>query len=311
MEESCNASTVKRAIAEKLKMVITNLIGGLGNQMFQYAAGRALSLEYGVPLHLDVSGFAAYDLHQGFELGRVFKGVFEIADAADVRSILGWQYSPVIRRVVSRSSMAVFRHNALVVEPHFHYWHGIKDVPSDCYLTGYWQSEKYFLNFAGQIRDDFSFSPMLEKQNTDLAKEIISSNAVSLHVRRGDYINNSKNVATYETCSLEYYQTAIQYVTERMLKPRFFVFSDDIDWVKKHLKIDYPCIYVDHNHGAESYNDMRLMSMCRHNIIANSSFSWWGAWLNPSTDKIVAAPKRWFAKETNTQDLIPKNWVRV
>lgn len=311
MEKSCNASAAKRAIAEKLKMVITNLIGGLGNQMFQYAAGRALSLEYGVPLRLDVSGFAAYDLHQGFELNRVFKGAFEIADEADVRSILGWQYSPVIRRVVPRSSMAVFRSKKFIVEPCFNYWDGIKHVQSDCYLTGYWQSEKYFLNFAGQIRDDFSFSPLLEKQNADLAKEITSSNAVSLHVRRGDYINISKNVATYETCSLEYYRTAIQSVTERVKNTRFFVFSDDIDWVKSNLKIDYPCIYVDHNQGAESYNDMRLMSMCQHHIIANSSFSWWGAWLNPSTDKIVVAPKRWFSKETNTQDLIPQSWVRV
>ena len=311
MEESCNASTVKRAIAEKLKMVITNLIGGLGNQMFQYAAGRALSLEYGVPLRLDGSGFAAYDLHQGFELGRVFKGAFEIADEADVRSILGWQYSPVIRRVVSRSSMAAFRRNSLVIEPHFHYWHGIKDVPDDCYLTGYWQSENYFLKAAEQIREDFSFRPLLENKNADLAKEISSSNAVSLHVRRGDYINVSKNVAVYETCSLDYYRLAIQHVVGIVKKPQLFVFSDDIEWVKANLKTEHPCIYVDHNHGSESYNDMRLMSQCRHNIIANSSFSWWGAWLNPNPDKIVVAPKRWFANGTDTRDLIPQSWVRL
>ena len=292
-------------------MVITNLIGGLGNQMFQYAAGRALSLECGVPLRLDVSGFAAYDLHQGFELGRIFEGVFEIADEADVRSILGWQYSPVIQRVVSHSSMAAFRRKALVIEPHFHYWHGIKDVPDDCCLTGYWQSENYFLRAAKQIREDFSFRPLLGNQNADIAKQITQTNAVSLHVRRGDYINISKNVAVYETCSLDYYRSAIQYVAERMRKLQLFVFSDDINWVKDNLKTDYPCIYVDHNHGSESYNDMHLMSMCRHHIIANSSFSWWGAWLNHNPDKIVVAPTRWFANGTDTRDLIPQSWVRL
>ncbi len=292
-------------------MVITNLIGGLGNQMFQYAAGRALSLECGVPLRLDVSGFAAYDLHQGFELGRIFEGVFEIADESDERSILGWQYFPLIRRIVSRPNMSALRCKGFVLEPHFYYWLGIKEASGNCYLKGYWQSEKYFLKVAKQIREDFSFRPLLENQNADIAKQITQTNAVSLHVRRGDYINISKNVAVYETCSLDYYRSAIQYVADRMENPKFFIFSDDIDWVKDNLKTDYPSIYVDHNHGSESYNDMHLMSMCRHHIIANSSFSWWGAWLNPNPDKIVIAPKRWFVNETNTQDLIPLNWVRL
>ena len=292
-------------------MVITNLIGGLGNQMFQYAAGRALSLECGVPLRLDVSGFAAYDLHQGFELGTIFNGAFDISDEADVRGILGWQYAHSIRRVVFRSSMALFRRKGFVVEPHFHYWHGIKEVPCDCYITGYWQSEKYFSKFSEQIREDFIFRLQLVKQNADLAKQITQTNAVSLHVRRGDYVNNPITTATHGLCSLDYYRAAIQYVSERVKKPQFFVFSDDIDWVKHNLKIEFPCIYVDHNQGAESYNDMRLMSLCQHHIVANSSFSWWGAWLNPSLCKIVVAPKQWFANQNDVCDLLPKGWVKL
>lgn len=292
-------------------MIISHIIGGLGNQMFQYAAGRALSLECGVPLRLDVSGFAAYGLHQGFELERIFNCAIEIADEADVRSILGWQYSPVIRRVVSRPGMAALRRKGFVIEPHFHYWHGIKDVPGDCYLAGYWQSEKYFSKVAEQIRDDFTFRPPLKNQNAGLAKKITRSNAVSLHVRRGDYAKNPKTTATHGLCSLDYYRAAIRHIADRVEQPCFFIFSDDITWVKDNLKIDFSCQYVEHNHGAESYNDMRLMSLCHHHIIANSSFSWWGAWLNLNPDKIVIAPENWFANDTNTQDLIPQSWVRL
>ena len=292
-------------------MIITNLIGGLGNQMFQYAAGRALSLECGVPLQLDVSGFAWYGLHQGFELQRIFNCTIDIAGEADVRCILGWQYSSAIRRVVSRQSMEAFRRKGFVVEPHFQYWPEIKNVPRDCYLTGYWQSEKYFADLALQIRADFTFWLPMESRNVELSKQINQVNAVSLHVRRGDYVNNANTAATHGFCTIDYYREAIRYIAERVDSPHFFIFSDDIAWVKENLKIDFPCRYIDHNLGAESYNDMRLMSMCRHHIIANSSFSWWGAWLNPSADKIIVAPKKWFANETKTQDLIPQCWVRL
>lgn len=291
-------------------MVITNLIGGLGNQMFQYAAGRALSLKRNVSLRVDISGFANYGLHQGFELQRIFNCPAEIASEADVRGILGWQYPSSIRQLLSRPGMAAFRREGLVVEPYFHHWQEIKNVPSGCYLTGYWQSEKYFLEVATQIRGYFSFRLTLENQNAELAKQINQVNAVSLHVRRGDYAHNPKTMEKHGLCSLDYYQVAIRYVAERVTPPHFFVFSDDIGWVKNNLKIDFPHQYVDFNHGAESYNDMRLMSMCKHHIIANSSFSWWGAWLNPLKDKIVVAPKHWFANQTDIQDLLPQGWVK-
>lgn len=292
-------------------MVISQLIGGLGNQMFQYAAGRAVSLELGVPLRLDVSGFANYGLHQGFELKRIFNCAAEIATDNDVRNILGWQASPSVRRVVSRPRMAMFRRKANVIEPHFNYWHGINKTSPDCYLDGYWQSEKYFSGVAAQIREDFSFRLPMDSQNAELAKQISQVNAVSLHVRRGDYANNPKTTATHGLCSLDYYREAIQHISKEVQKPYFFIFSDDIAWVKSNLKTDFPCEYVDHNQGAESYNDMRLMGLCQHHIIANSSFSWWGAWLNPNDDKIVIAPNHWFANETKTQDLIPKSWISL
>lgn len=292
-------------------MIISQLIGGLGNQMFQYAAGRAISLERGVPLHLDISGFANYSLHQGFELQSIFNCSTEIATQKDNQNILGWQSSPIVRRALARPSMQLFRGEGLVVEPHFLYWKEIKNVPSDCYLQGYWQSEKYFSAIAKQIRKDFSFRIEMNNRNTELVKEISQLNAVSLHVRRGDYANNPKTTATHGLCSLQYYQNAIQLIANSVERPHFYIFSDDIPWVESNLKMDFPRQHINHNHGADSYNDMRLMSLCQHHIIANSSFSWWGAWLNASPNKIVVAPKHWFANNTDTEDLIPQGWVRL
>lgn len=277
--------------------------------MFQYAAGRSLALERGQPFRQDVSGFTGYALHQGFELQRVFNIPVGIANETEVRSILGWQSLPQVQRFMARSGMAVFRRRGFVVEPYFHYWPEIKNVPTDCYLRGYWQSEKYFHDVASVIRNDFTFKNPLTRQNAELAVQIGQENAVSLHVRRGDYVKNPKTTATHGLCSLDYYQAAIRYICDRVEQPYFFIFSDDIAWVKKHLKMNLPCRYVDHNHGAESYNDMHLMSLCRHCIIANSSFSWWGAWMNRYVDKIVVVPQRWFANHNNVKDLFPSGWV--
>ena len=293
-------------------MVITNVIGGLGNQMFQYAAGRALSLERGVSLRLDVSRFASYELHQGFELERLFKCKAGIANETDMRNIFGLQFSPIIRKILSRPSLAIFRCKGFVIEPHYHYWKGVKDSPADCYLAGYWQSEKYFLEVDKQIRDDFSFKLPLDVENSEWAKKIGQTNSVSLNVRRGDYVGDSRNLKKYKLCSIDYYREAIRYIVERIENPHFFIFSDDMAWVKSNLKINFPYSYVDCNHGENSANDMRLMSLCRHNIIANSSFSWWGAWLNKNSEKIIIAPEHWFNNNfAMTKDLYPSGWVSL
>jgi hypothetical protein len=289
-------------------MIISRISCGLGNQMFQYAVGRAISIERGTSLKLDISNFANYNPHQGFELERIFNYKAEIAGEADVRDILGWQYSSFIRQILSRRSMAAFRRKGFIIAPHFHYWPEIYNAPRDCYLVGWWQSEKYFQKRASVIRADFTFKPSLTNRNAEIAEKIARVNAVSLHVRRGDYVSNPE----FGLCPPTYYDAAIKYIAERVETPCFFIFSDDIDWVRANLKINHKCCHVDHNHGSESYNDMRLMSLCRHHIIANSSFSWWGAWLNPSTKKIVIAPKRWFkAIPENTDDVFAKGWVTL
>lgn len=292
-------------------MILSHILGGLGNQMFQYAASRSLSLTRGVPLRLDASDFAGYGLHQSFELARVFSCPVTLAEPEDVRAVLGWQSSRSIRRIVARPELRFLRSRHLVVEPYFHYWPGIRDASPPCYLMGYWQSERYFTDVAHTIRADFTFRQPLAGPNLELAQEIGRVKAVSLHIRRGDYASNPKTLAMHGVCSIAYYETAVRYIAERVEAPHFFVFSDDMDWVRANLNMNHPCRYVDHNRGAESYNDMRLMSLCRHHIIANSSFSWWGAWLNPNPDKIVVAPKRWFARESNLKDLFPQGWATL
>ena len=292
-------------------MIITNLLGGLGNQMFQYAAGRALSLRNNTTHCLDVSDFGSYGLHQGFELHRVFSMPITLASEEDIQSILGWQSSRSVRRILLRLNWTLLRRQGFIVEPHFNYWPELFNAPRESYLLGYWQSEKYFKDYSAMIRSDFTFRHQLEAVNKELAEVIGLSNAVSVHIRRGDYANNLKTKATHGLCSLDYYHAAIKYVSERVAPPHFFVFSDDIAWAQENLKFNFPCQFIGHNQGASSYIDMQLMSLCKHHIIANSSFSWWGAWLNLNADKIVIAPKRWFVNKSDVRDLLPQEWVTL
>lgn len=292
-------------------MIIVNIIGGLGNQMFQYACGRALSLKLQTNLKINNREFSNYQLHQGFELDRLFNCPVEIATDIDLKDLLGWQRSRLLRRVLRFPLFNRLRIRNFILEPHFNYWKEINLLKESFYIDGYWQSENYFNEFAEKIREDFAFKAPFSDLNSQVAAQISDVNAVSLHVRRGDYVTNSKN-SFMNTLNLGYYKKSIDYFKQRLKNPIFFVFSDDIGWVKSNLLLDKESIFVDHNRGNESYNDMRLMSLCNHHIIANSSFSWWGAWLNPRPDKIVIAPQNWFASGGLDQsDIIPKSWLKM
>ena len=292
-------------------MIISHIIGGLGNQMFQYASGRALSLARGVPLRLDTQDFEGYSLHNGYELERIFNIQAQLASKDDLRAVLGWRSPTAIRRRLFRKQLQIFRGARLFVDTQFTSWRQIAEVPDSCYLMGNWQTEMYFKSVAATIRADFSFKLPAQGGNKELAEQIGSSEAVSLHVRRGDMAANPTSLAFHGLCSLDYYRRAIAYVSERVAHPEFYIFSDDIPWVKENLHLQHPCHYLDLNKDAESYNDMRLMSLCRHHIIANSSFSWWGAWLNPREDKVVVAPERWFASDFDSSDIVPSSWIKL
>jgi len=292
-------------------MVISHILGGLGNQMFQYAAGRALSLTNDQPFSLDLGDFSSYRLHHGYDLSRVFHVTAEGADAPAVHEMLGWRANRWAKKGLRRPQLAWLRGKKFVVEPHFHYWPDLFKLIGDRYLYGYWQSERYFKQFESTIRQDFTFRELLSGRNLELALKIANSHSVSLHVRRGDYVSDPKNASIMDVCSIAYYRLAISYIAERVRCPVFYVFSDDIAWVRENLPITLPCVYIDHNRGTESHRDMQLMSRCCHHIIANSSFSWWGAWLNPSAEKIVVAPQKWFVNDSDTKDLFPSGWVSL
>lgn len=291
-------------------MIIVHLCGGLGNQMFQYAAGLAVAWRRGSEVKFDTKWFDTAHVHQGLELRRVFGLELPEASSTDLRKVLGVCARPAVRRLVSRRLLRVLRPKALVIEPHFHYWTGIEHLPDDVYLQGYWQSEKYFSCIAGTIRQRFRFIEPLDSRNAALIDEMQSCVSVSLHIRRGDYYANPQAMRVHGVDLSEYYPAAVATMVEKTGAERFYVFSDDPQWVLEHLRLPVPYTVVDNNRGAASYRDMQLMSACRHHIIANSSFSWWGAWLNPRSDKIVIAPRRWFnVDDFDTRDLYCPGWL--
>lgn len=292
-------------------MIIVKLIGGLGNQMFQYAAGRCLAHKYRTELKLDIRDFKNYTLRNydlnGFSIIENFATSSELSrilfpsDRCDVK---------FFKRVIW--SVSRIRPVEYIKETEYSFQQNFFKLPDNIYLDGYWQSEKYFLDIENIIRNEFSVVNPLTSTSQDLAERIRNCEAVSLHVRRGDYVSDPKTNSVHGVCGVDYYSNAINMIRERIENPCFFIFSDDSEWARSNIKPDAPTTYVKHNDYSRDYEDMCLMSMCKHNIIANSSFSWWGAWLNENPEKIVIAPKKWFnSKNMDTQDLLPDKWHKL
>lgn len=292
-------------------MIISNLVGGLGNQMFQYACGRAVSLRTRQPLRLATDQFSLYRQHNGLELLRVFEISVQQASQEDLVSLLGMQARPRLRRILARPSMSWVTCSKWYNEPHLDYWAGIREIDHSSYIHGYWQSEQYFADFADVIRNDFTYRSDWDALDLAVRERMASAPSASLHVRRGDYLKGKfKNI--YAACDVAYYISAVRILREKYHGLNLFAFSDEPEWVEKYLEPELGRIeVVSHNIGPRSANDMRLMSSADHNIIANSSFSWWGAWLNPNIAKTVIAPKTWFSDQRPTPTLIPSTWIRL
>ena len=286
-------------------MIVVKLIGGLGNQMFQYAFGRYLSIHHKTNLYFDIA-----DL-QNKNLGHIQRNF----------SLHGFNLQTAIYNLNGQKSgkenlfkrLFYSSKNKLktITEKKLHFDKEIGNAADNVYLNGYWQSPLYFEKIEDIIRKDFTFSIPLSNDAEQFQVKIKESNAVSIHVRRGDYVNNPETLSYHGVCDLAYYQKAIEIIENKTSNPTFFIFTDDPEWVKQNFSLSDDIILIS-NASFSQFDDLRLMSVCKHAIIANSSFSWWGAWLINNPTKTVVAPLKWLQNDSiNTDDLFPKTWMRI
>lgn len=300
-------------------MIVVKLSGGLGNQMFQYAAALSLASKNNQKLFIDLSFFYIYELHE-YAL-KHFNISAEIID-----DIGKFGYKLINKFVPSKyrdylKKMPPYG-NKIYTESRLSFDSSFFNLGENIYLDGYWQSEKYFKDYDKIIRNEFTLKNSLNGLNKEIADKISDTNSISIHIRRGDYQVNKDTKKIHGVCSLNYYYKAIEFMSKKIEMPFFFIFSDDIEWVKSNLHINYAHLFVEHNSefngerytANKNHEDLRLMSLCRNNIIANSSFSWWGAWLNNNPQKIIVAPTNWYNNnELNLQalDIVPKSWIKL
>ncbi|MCK5285791.1 MAG: alpha-1,2-fucosyltransferase [Candidatus Pacebacteria bacterium] len=286
-------------------MIITKLQGGLGNQMFQYAVGRFLVEKNKTTLKLDLSFYNKKQngLQRNYSLN-CFNIIKNIAKDDEINKLKKYKWEKGIKNFIHN---LFFANKAIYIkEEQFNFNEKSINTSSNIYLDGYWQNEKYFKDIKNILYDEFTLNNESQVKNTKLEEEIKNSNSVSLHIRRTDYLIKSHK---YEICNLEYYKKAIDKIALTNKNIKIFIFSDDISWSKNNLKTNFPTTFISNN---KDYEDLILMSLCKHNIIANSSFSWWGAWLNKNPNKIIITPKKWLNNSTkNTKGLIPKSWIKM
>jgi hypothetical protein len=295
-------------------MIIVKLQGGLGNQMFQYAAGKSLAQKHAVPLFIDTSFFETNsDSSEHFTARNFELNAFKLNYTLASKSMLDDVFRPGILKNIQRKFFS--NQTWLYTEKGLGYDNGFEKIIPPVWIDGYWQSERYFKQYEPIIRTEFSFNTDELPQQLPLLDQIRSSNSVGVHFRRGDYISSKIINNHHGECSLSYYKKAIALLNEHFTDLKFFAFSDDTAWVKQNLSNNNLHIVEQHSlHDYPDWADMFLMSQCRHNIIANSTFSWWAAWLNSNPQKMIIAPKNWFRNPPDRfklDDLLPTQWQRL
>lgn len=287
-------------MTNKKPCVIVQLTGGLGNQLFQYALGRSIEISCSANVSYNTSAIALKN-NRRFMLDLFHTKVSTTEEP--------FPQTLTARLLSALAGKTYFR------EKHLEY------IPSlfsrigrggTFYLAGEWQTEKYFKNIREQLLSEITLKNPYSEGAQTFSEAIAATTSVALHVRRGDYVTNPGAHATHGICNLEYYHKAIETITRKVPNSHFFVFSDDTAWTKEHLDLDSArTTYVSGN-GLQDEEELLLMSECVHTIIANSSFSWWAAWLNKNPDKIIIAPKKWFASPTlHSENLVPLSWLQL
>lgn len=274
-------------------MIVVQLLGGLGNQMFQYACGRALALRTGKQLYLDVGSYSLYP-------GRHFE-----LDVLNIQAtIINLEEDKAIGSRLGLPDIQVYSEQQYNFDPN------VFALRDNVFLQGgFWQTEKYFQDFAGVMHEELSPKlPSLSAESLSIAQDMKRYLSIAIHVRRTDY-------AIYDKLGIlpiDYYENVRRYLGTTFPAARYYVFSDDVAWCKREFTVFPNAYLVEHQGQVGCHEDLWLMSQCQHNVIANSTYSWWGAWLNGNPQKLVIAPDRWFAGEhLNTQDLLPDKWIKV
>lgn len=290
-------------------MIVTKIAGGLGNQMFQYAMGRSVALRNNTELRLDCSWFASQPpaTFRDYSLP-VFPAIASISlyEESDGHVLDCCDY---IKYIFYRLHKKKFLQR--IKEPHFHYWDGIERIHDNCFLEGYWQSYLYSNSFSDVIKKDFVFPQITDEINFFYVRSILGfETPVAVHVRRGDYAYSSKAMQVLGLLGLDYYHSAFNIIEKKTVNPTYVFFSDEPEWIESAFS-DRRRLVVSGNTGENAYRDMQLMSLCSHHIIANSSFSWWGAWLSNSGG-VAIAPSRWSKDGSiDTSDICPPNWFVI
>lgn len=292
-------------------MIIVRLQGGLGNQLFQYALGRSLALHTQAALKLDLSSFSeeTTNTKRDYRLDR-FAIQAEIATHEERRALT--RYRPKSGRFGALWNSFFADESRYIQEKTTSYDPRIKDSTPPVYLDGWWQTEKYFVEHENEIRKEVQLRTPFTVPYDALAEQLARiPSPVAVHVRRGDFVTHPDASRYHQLCTPEYYKEAFSILSKHVTNPTLCLFSDDMDWVLQNIALPFPHLIMSHATNDEC-QELMLMKACKHAIIANSSFSWWGAWLNPTPDKVVIAPSRWVTKDSwNSPDRLPTTWITI
>ncbi len=278
-------------------MVIVKAYGGLGNQLFQWALYMKFRM-IGTEAYIDRSTYDVGREGRIFYLQELDPGLV-CCDKPSKRRLANAK-NPIIKKIKGSKSTHIYERKVLVYDRNIL-------ALDDVYLEGYWQNEAYFKDIRGEILEKLHISDYA-KHGSGLMKEIVANESVSIHVRRGDFLRFSDVYGNI--CTLKYYRAAIEAIQNKVRNPSFFIFSDDIKWCRQQFTFLENVTFVNYDNRRKPYEDMGLMSLCKHNIIANSSFSWWAAWLNENEGKLVVSPDRWLANHEET-DIVCNEWIRI
>lgn len=271
-------------------MKVVKFWGGLGNQLFQYSFFLALR-KYQYNVQADLDYFEQHNAHNGYEIENIFQ--IKLPEVSNFQRKLFLKTNNKLKYRILRKLFDT--KNRLYTEnPEFYFHEDLLLNKSNAYLTGYWQHHKYIELVENELRSTLIFPKFEHTKNIDLSS-LLSNNrdSVSIHIRRGDYLGHEQ---LGDICNIHYYRQSIAHIISKVQNPIFIFFSNDITWCKEKFS-DLNAIFVDWNTGQNSFRDMQLMSLCAHNIIANSSFSWWASWFNNNPTKIIIAPKKWIKQE--------------